>query len=511
SGGWDMKKKTVFLTGGTGTMGWAAFQELNKLADRVNIKLLARRSRRNEELLAPYIAKPHVKVVWGDFLDDKAILEGVTGCDYVLHIGGMVSPAADWKPYTTHKVNIGAAKNIAKAVLAQPNADDIKVAYIGSVAQTGDRNQPIHWGRCGDPIKISIYDHYAISKTIAEQVIVESGIKHWVSLRQSGILHPDILGLDPIMFHVPINGVLEWCTVEDAGRLMAHLVDYDLPEDFWCRFYNIGSGREYRITNYEFEQLLMDALGLPAPEKLFDPSWFVLKNFHGHFYADGDKLEEYLRFRENLPIQDYFKRLADRAPGYFAMAKLVHNALIGPVAKPFMKKFASVPGFGTLDWIKNRDQARISAFYGTYEDWQSIGTWDTFQVKIPDKDIRAATYLDHGYDESKPHSELGLDDMKKAAAFRGGECLSTSMNPGDMAGKLRWKCQFGHTFQASPSLVLLGGHWCPQCLPVKRWNYDEIAKGNPFFAQVWYPNHTREEHNVYEFDALFKGWEEIKQ
>ena len=43
-------------------------------------------------------------------------------------------------------------------------------------------------------------------------------------MRKSGILYPNILkNMDPIMFHVPINGVLEWCTVEDSGRLLANL------------------------------------------------------------------------------------------------------------------------------------------------------------------------------------------------------------------------------------------------------------------------------------------------
>ena len=77
----------------------------------------------------------------------------------------MVSPSADYYPTKTIQTNTTAAKNIVDAVKAQPNKDDIKVVYIGTVAQTGDRNAPIHWARTGDPIKISIYDHYAISKT----------------------------------------------------------------------------------------------------------------------------------------------------------------------------------------------------------------------------------------------------------------------------------------------------------------------------------------------------------
>ena len=520
-----MAKKTVFLTGGTGNMGWAAVQEMLKHPNEINIKMLARKSPKNEEKLKNIMAKPNVQVVWGDLGDYDSILEGVTGSDYVLHIGGMVSPTADWKPYRTQKTNIGAAQNITKAVLAQPNADDIKVAYIGTVAETGGRNYPIHWGRCGDPIKISIYDHYAISKTVAERVFVESGIKNWVVMRQSGILYPNILkNMDPIMFHVPINGVLEWCTVEDSGRLMCNLVLEDekgtLDNSFWNHFFNIGSGEQYRISNYEFECLLLGTLGLAGPEKLFDPNWFITKNFHGQFYADGDKLEDFLHFRENLPVKDYFNRLADHVEFYFKIPRYLPKNLVAACAKPFMKKIAMTKDFGTLDWVATKNQTRLSAYYGTYEDWAKIPSkWDDFEIrKFNKKTEDAENYkLDHGYDETKPESELDIEDMKQAAKFRGGECLNETMTKGDMATKLKWKCGYcGAEFEASPALILLGGHWCPECyIPQKQWDYDNIARTNPFFAQVWYPSHTKEETNVYKFDDLFQidgvKWDDIKR
>ncbi len=520
-----MSKKTVFLTGGTGNMGWAAVQEILKKPDEINLKLLARKSKKNEELLKGIMAKPNVKVVWGDFLDYDSILEGVTGSDYVLHIGGMVSPAADWKPYLTQKVNIGAAQNICKAVLAQPNADDIKVCYIGTVAETGGRNYPIHWGRTGDPLKVSVYDHYAVSKCVAERTFVESGIKNWVVLRQSGILYPDILkNMDPIMYHVPINGVLEWCTVEDSGRLMCNLVTEDaaghLGADFWNHFYNIGSGKEYRISNYEFECLLLGTLGLAGPEKLFDPNWFITRNFHGQFYADGDKLEKYLHFRENLPVKDYFNRLAENVEFYFKIPRYLPKNIVAAAAKPFMKMIAKTPDFGTLDWVAKNNTVRLSAYYGSKEEWEKIPSkWEDFKLIDFDKDTSAAEQykLDHGYDESKPESELDIEDMKAAAKFRGGECLSDSMVKGDLRTKLKWKCgHCGAEFEASPTLILLGGHWCPECyIPQKAWDYDSIAKTNPFFAQVWYPDHDKDENNRYEFDDLFhidgKPWDEIKR
>ena len=143
-------KKTVFLTGGTGNMGWAGFQELYRKG-KFNIRLLARDSKKNRKLLAPYFSDPSVTIVWGDLTRYEDVLAGVTGSDYVLHVGGMVSPAADYYPEKTLKVNVSAAENVVKAILSQPNASEIKAVYIGSVAQYGDRNPPYHWGGAEEP------------------------------------------------------------------------------------------------------------------------------------------------------------------------------------------------------------------------------------------------------------------------------------------------------------------------------------------------------------------------
>jgi nucleoside-diphosphate-sugar epimerase len=108
-----------------------------------------------------------VNVVYGDLTVYDDVLRCVKGADVVLHVGGMVSPAADYHPKRTLEVNVTAVKNIIKAIKAQPHPDCIKLVYIGTVAETGGRNAPIHWGRTGDPIKISVYDFYALSKVLA--------------------------------------------------------------------------------------------------------------------------------------------------------------------------------------------------------------------------------------------------------------------------------------------------------------------------------------------------------
>ena len=378
-------KSTVFLTGATGNMGWAGFQELYSRRERFNIRILVRDSKKNRRKLARYLSDPAVTVVWGDLTRYEDVLAGVTGSDYVLHVGGMVSPAADYFPQKTLHVNVTSAENVVKAVLAQPNKDEMKVVYIGSVAQYGDRNPPKHWGCVEDPQVPAKFDMYALSKIRSEEVFAKAGLKKWVSLRQSGILYPGILKvLNPTAFHVPIGGVLEWATVEDSGRLLAQVCEAWVPEEFWNKAYNISSGEQYRMTNYEFETRLLNALGLPGPEKVFEPQWFALKNFHGMWYTDADVLDEYLHFRSYTPVDEYFAGLKSRLPWYYSLAFLAPAWTV----KMFMKPYAFEKGMGTQWWVEN-DPAKFEAYYGSREAYDAIKSWDDVRPAPLDTKWRA--------------------------------------------------------------------------------------------------------------------------
>ena len=379
-------KKTVFLTGGTGNMGWAGFQELYQRKERFNIRLLARDSKKNRKMLEKYADDPAVTVIWGDLTRYEDVLEGVKGSDYVLHVGGMVSPAADYFPEKTMKVNVSAAEYVVKAVLAQPNADDIKVVYIGSVAQYGDRNPPRHWGDVNEPQTPAKYDMYALSKIKAEEVFANAGLKNWVSLRQSGILYPGILKVvNPTAFHVPVGGVLEWATIEDSGRLLAQVCEDWVPAEFWNQAYNISSGEQYRMTNYEFETRLLNGLGLPGPEKVFEPHWFALKNFHGMWYTDGDKLEDFLHFRANTPIDEYFATMKSKLPWFYSLAFLAPAWAV----KFFMKPYAFEKGMGTQWWVEN-DPEKFEAYYGSREAYDAIKSWDDVRPAPLEKNLDLA-------------------------------------------------------------------------------------------------------------------------
>lgn len=93
--------------------------------------------------------------------------------------------------------------------------------------------------------------------------------------------------------------------------------------------------------------------------------------------------------------------------------------------------------------------------------------------------------------------------MKAAAKFRGGKVLSKTMKKGDLYSKLEWQCADGHKFSASPYTVIKAGHWCPDCIPLYVWDFDRLSKSNPYYAQVWYDSHDKDENITYFYDKDF--------
>jgi hypothetical protein len=493
-----MTRKRVFLTGATGTMGGSALRHLLE-RDACNIVILVRPSEKNREALKDYAGEPSLEIVWGDLTEYEDVLACVAKADIVLHPAAFIAPGADHDPETAWKINVGSAEHIVRAIQAQPDPDAIRLVNIGTVAETGDRLPPIHVGRTGDPLKPSIFDMYACSKIAAERVVAESGLRHWVSCRQTYIATTNLLQ-DPIMFHQPINTCIELCTEHDAGLLLANACEDDLPDSFWRRFYNIGGGPSCRFVFHEYMHQTMKLFGIDS-RKIMERNWFALRNFHCHWFEDSGVLNEYLRF-QTQSYEDHLRQIEETIPAEMrgGTREVSHDA----IRKGAMEPVASGTPDSTMYWINNDMEMRITAFFKSREDWERIPDWGTDMP--PDPSTIPPVRLDHGYDEDKPTERLDLADMQAAAEFRGGSCLSQTMVQGDVFTRLRWTCGLGHVFEATPNIVLKGGHWCPQCAP-PGWNYDEEAGRNPFFAQVWYPNHDREENNVYPEDC----WKDILQ
>ena len=60
----------------------------------------------------------------------------------------------------------------------------------------------------------------------------------------------------------------------------------------------------------------------------------------------------------------------------------------------------------------------------------------------------------------------------------------------------------------SVNAVLHGGHWCPECMK-NSWAYLKMAKENPFYAQVWNPQHSPDED--YEIPMQYSAYEIMEE
>lgn len=325
------EKKLVFLTGATGIMGQETRKQLLSRKNRFRVRILARPSEKNRVLLKKY-ACPSLEIIWGDMGDYDTIKRCVDGADYVLHIGDMVSPAADRYPEKTLYTNIGSTLNIIKAIKEQPDPDKVHFAYVGTVAMTGGRTEPVHWGRVGDPINPSIFDYYALSKVYSELAVYESGI------------------------------------------CMANLCEEWVPEDFWRKGYNLSSGARYRLATWELMDLNLGAFGLGLKD-LFDSNMIAQYNFHGHYFSDGDKLDDILHFR-CIPAEQYWGSVREE------MRRMAANPLIrsmfpsGEQMKAHNIKIGH-KRMGTYWMFENNEEDWIKAFFGSREKQKAIKDVDT--------------------------------------------------------------------------------------------------------------------------------------
>ncbi len=507
-----MTKQKVLLLGASGSMGFEAFKELWKKRDAYDIILLQRPSKKNKDAFAPYerscaitpvpgkgtVEGNGLKIVWGDATNYDDMVDASRDIDWCLCPMAFISPEADRNPKMAKAVNTTAIEYMIKAIEQQPGGKErVKVVTVGTVAATGDRLPPIHVGRVGDPLKPSVYDFHACTKIAGERAIIESGIKHWAVLRQTFIMIPDVMSLqDPIMFHQPLHSCMESNTAEDAGRGLINCLDIPDDSDFWRRVYNMAGGERCRTTYIEFMNIAFKMLGLDY-RNIFERKWFALRNFHMQYFEDSHVLNEYIH-NWNDTMETYTERMLHALPRSLKIASkltkfLPFKKIIEKATYNRMKKLASRPD-GTLGWYTRRNDGRIKAFYGSYDAYDAIPGWDVPLPEPRPADEMTWQRLDHGYDEAKPR--LDLSDLAGAARFRGGKCTSKAWD-GDMYASLEWECGFGHAFTARPYTVLKAGHWCPVCSPPP-WNYDEIAKKDKFFSQVYYPNHSKDECNYYD-------------
>ena len=140
-------------------------------------------------------------------------------------------------------------------------------------------------------------------------------------------------------------------------------------DDFYGRIYNMGGGPAGRIAYHDYLDRLMRLLELGDLRRIVDRDWFCLRNFHCCYFEDSGVLNDYLgHWRQSVDL----RQVADEAPWYVALAKLAPSFLV----KQLVTKPMARDRNGPLGWIRNRNDGRISAFYGSRDAVAAIPGWE---------------------------------------------------------------------------------------------------------------------------------------
>ena len=497
---------TIALTGASGAMGKETLKALMASQHNFKVKLLLLKSDKAFGLKVKSQYKSRIEIIYGDVRSYGDCLELVKDSRYVLHLAALIPPKADYNQDTTIAINYNGTKNIVDAIKSLSSPP--KLVHVSTVAIYGNRNYKHPWGRVGDPLLPSIFDVYATSKMKAERYVLESGLEHFAVLRQTGILHDNLLinnVKDGLMFHTPWNTPIEWVTAKDSGILMSRIVERDLENSipfFWKKVYNVGGGKGYRQTGYDTFDDGFKVIGGNV-ESFFEPYWNSDRNFHCFWFNDSNVLNDMFHFQNGS--SDTFWQDFKKSHRLYSVAKILPPAIVRKMVIEPLLNDENAPS----KWIRDDNNARVKVAFSVpdlkqkYSDWKSFPLLknnlcnDGFYDYEKAKNSPSFHLLNHGYDESKPDSELDIEDMQMVAKFRGGQCLSKTMIKGDLYTPLTWRCHKGHIFRSSPYTILKAGHWCEECAPLTTWNYDLIVPYVPFYQQVWYDSFPTKESNVY--------------
>ena len=499
----------IAMTGVSGHMGAEALKETLRLDNAEWVRVLLTRRKRNEKL-AKTLKKQYgerVQIVFGNIEDRAACDRLVEDTDYVLNMAAVIPPRSDADPAASEKCNYLGAVALTDAVKAMPRR--AKFLHTSTIALYGCRNEKHPFCRVGDPLVISPYDIYSLHKLRGERYVLESGLEHFVVLRQTAMLHDEMLKgnmSDGLMFHTCLNSPLEWVSAHDSGVLIRRILERDSAGEldfFDNRVYNIGGGIRGRQTGYDTFRVGFAVMG-GSTEKFFRPDWLAARNFHGVWMADSGELEALFGYQRE-GAEEVWKAIADKHR-IFRLAKLLPPKLI---AGTFFRRLLNHPN-SPMRWRKDKDEARVAAFFKSEEDaraipadWKDVklmakgdfGDYDALRDEA--RAEREGKLLSHGFDDKKPPAAWTAEDCRAAAAFRGGEYLSEGF--AGAHAPAQWRCHDGHVFTATPYTVMGAGHWCPACAPTP-WDYDRQAKHNPFYAQAWYDTHAEDENAVYDLE-----------
>lgn len=508
----------ITILGASGNMGECVTKLLLEEEYIDKVKILGHHKKSSEKLLKScqkYIDK--IEIVYGSLSDIQMVSKVIDGADYVINMAAVIPPLSDKNPHAAIEVNEKGAAVLAEAI-SSIKTNQPKLIHISTMGIYGDRNCKHPFGEVGDPLLISPFDIYAMTKMRGEFTILESEIEEWVVLRQTAVLYKDLMMKnisDGLMFHTCFNSPLEWCTAEDSAVLIRNIIRRDKAnelneENFWKHCFNIGGGEKNRVTGFETLDLGFKIIGASTYD-FFDTNYNSSRNFHGVWFSDGYKLEELFHYQK-IGIEDFWQDVLNNHK-YFKLARILPKKMLKSLVIKRLLKDSNAPYF----WYNHNDEARLIAYFGGKDKFDSIPTeWKNFKLTCRgekndgstldyDNLRKKVTRLNHYFDIDKSPKEVTITDLQNVAKAHGGKLITESFTTGDVYTKVEWETQDGERFFAKPFTILYCGHWMNISYKEYIWDFDRLAKKDEIYKEIWYDSHESDENICYYFDKNFEA------
>ena len=260
----------IFITGATGFIGT---QLLNRLANTEHkLFCLVRNSGKARELSKI----PNINVIEGDIRDKPSILQGMKGCDWVIHLAGLYT---FWEPENKlyREVNIDGTRNVMECAL---ETNISKVIHISSVVTYGrPADSPFSEESQPGPVRFSqyaqtkyegdqiVWDFYK-NKNLPVVVIYPCSVCGPNDPKSSGKYVSDMIH-KRLPATVIENGPLTFVHVKDVAEAIIKAAE---KTDNVGAKYLLGKGP---VTFKEVNNMISEISGVPLP-KLHMPDFLAI-------------------------------------------------------------------------------------------------------------------------------------------------------------------------------------------------------------------------------------------
>lgn len=223
------------------------------------------------------------------------------------------------------------------------------------------------------------------------------------------------------------------------------------------------------------------------------------------FYYDSNILNEYFNFQKQSNAD--FWQLMAKINWLYKFSRIVPKFLTSALVFKRLSKDEN----SSFKWFRNKDNARIIAYFGSIKKYLETKTakWKDINFKkiipIMFELTLKQKIQNYGYGIDKTDDQITQQNLIDIATAHGGKCLDVKKFGGNLYKKLKWKNSQNKTFLASAYTILRAGHWYNSSHYEWSWEYNKLCKNDKIFANIWYDSHNKKENIKYYFDKKFKA------